>query len=63
MTSLRLLAALAVLLLAGCKNNDIPEEIASVFIERIRQMSSTIFAVNGSSSPIQVPLCPCCAKL
>ena len=33
MTSLRLLAALAVLLLAGCKNNDIPEEIASVFVE------------------------------
>jgi hypothetical protein len=33
MTSLRLLAALAVLLLAGCKNNDMPEEIASVFVE------------------------------
>jgi len=33
MTPFRLLAACAVLLLAGCKNNDIPEEIASVFVE------------------------------
>ncbi len=33
MTSFRLLAALAVLLLAGCKNNDIPEEITSIFVE------------------------------
>jgi hypothetical protein len=33
MTSLRLLSALAVLLLAGCKNHDIPEELASVFVE------------------------------
>jgi len=33
MTPFRFLAACAVLLLAGCKNNDIPEEIASVFVE------------------------------
>ena len=33
MTSLRLLSALAVLLLAGCKNHDIPEELASIFVE------------------------------
>lgn len=39
MTSLRLLAALAVLLLAGCKNNDIPEEIASVFVEASPSLS------------------------
>lgn len=39
MTSLRLLAALAVLLLAGCKNNDIPEEIASIFVEASPSLS------------------------
>lgn len=39
MTSLRLLAALAVLLLAGCKNNDIPEEIASIFVEATPSLS------------------------
>lgn len=39
MTSLRLLASLAVLLLAGCKNNDIPEEIASVFVEATPSLS------------------------
>ncbi len=39
MTSLRLLASLAVLLLAGCKNNDIPEEIASVFVEASPSLS------------------------
>ena len=33
MTRFRLIAALGALLLAGCKNNDIPEEIASVFVE------------------------------
>jgi hypothetical protein len=32
-TSRLLLSALAVLLLAGCKNNDMPEELASVFVE------------------------------
>ena len=30
---LRLLALCSVLLLAGCSSNDIPEEIASVFVE------------------------------
>lgn len=39
MTSLRLLAAFAVLLLAGCKNNDIPEEIASIFVEASPSLS------------------------
>jgi len=39
MTSFRLLAACAVLLLAGCKNNDIPEEIASVFVEATPSLS------------------------
>jgi len=39
MTSLRLLAALAVLLLAGCKNNDIPDEIASIFVEASPSLS------------------------
>jgi hypothetical protein len=33
MPAFRLAAALCVLLLAGCKNTDIPEEIASIFIE------------------------------
>lgn len=33
MTRLRLAVALSVLLLAGCKNTDIPEEIASIFVE------------------------------
>lgn len=42
MTSLRLLAALAALLLAGCKNNDIPEEIASVFVEAAPTLSSAM---------------------
>jgi hypothetical protein len=36
MTPFRLAAALAALLLVGCKNTDIPEEIASVFIEASR---------------------------
>ena len=33
MTRLRLLAALGSLLLMGCQNNDMPEEIASIFVE------------------------------
>ncbi len=33
MTFLRLAVALSALLLAGCKNTDIPDEIASIFIE------------------------------
>jgi hypothetical protein len=33
MTPFRLAIALSALLLAGCKNNDIPEEIASIFVE------------------------------
>ncbi len=33
MTLFRLAVALSALLLAGCKNNDIPDEIASVFVE------------------------------
>jgi hypothetical protein len=36
--------------------------IASVYIERMTVMSSTIFAVYGRSSEIQVPLSPCCAN-
>ena len=34
--------------------------IASVFIVLMTVMSSTIFAVCGSSSLTQVPACPCC---
>ena len=37
--------------------------IASVFIERIIEMSSTIFAVFGSSSDTHAPLLPYCANL
>jgi|GEM_PF-6950735 len=37
--------------------------IASVCIERITAMSSTILEVYGSRSLIQVPLLPCWAKL
>jgi len=33
MTLFRLAVALSALLLAGCKNTDIPEEIASIFVE------------------------------
>jgi hypothetical protein len=33
MTLFRLTVALSALLLAGCKNNDIPDEIASIFVE------------------------------
>jgi hypothetical protein len=33
MTPFRLAVALSALLLAGCKNNDIPDEIASIFVE------------------------------
>ena len=33
MTLFRLAVALSALLLAGCKNIDIPEEIASIFVE------------------------------
>ena len=33
MTLFRLAVALSALLLAGCKNNDIPDEIASIFVE------------------------------
>jgi hypothetical protein len=33
MTVFRLAVALSALLLVGCKNNDMPEEIASIFIE------------------------------
>ena len=33
MTHLRFAVALSALLLAGCKNNDIPDEIASIFME------------------------------
>jgi hypothetical protein len=33
MTPFRLAVALCALLLAGCKNTDIPEEIASIFVE------------------------------
>lgn len=33
MNRLRLAAVLSALLLAGCKNTDIPEEIASIFVE------------------------------
>lgn len=33
MTPFRLAIALSALLLAGCKNTDIPEEIASIFVE------------------------------
>jgi hypothetical protein len=33
MNRLRLAVALSALLLAGCKNTDIPEEIASIFVE------------------------------
>jgi hypothetical protein len=33
MIPFRLAAALGILLLAGCANNDIPEEIASIFVE------------------------------
>ena len=33
MSSFRLTAALSALLLAGCTNSDIPEEIASIFVE------------------------------
>lgn len=40
MTPFRLAAALAALLLVGCKNTDIPEEIASVFIEASRTSGS-----------------------
>jgi hypothetical protein len=36
--------------------------IASVFIVLMTVMSSTIFAVWGSSSLTHVPDCPCCAK-
>ena len=42
MTPFRLLAALGVLFLAGCKNNDIPEEIASIFVEASPSLSSTM---------------------
>ena len=36
--------------------------IASVFIVLMTVMSSTIFAVCGSSSLTHVPDCPCCAN-
>jgi hypothetical protein len=42
MTPFRLLAALGVLFLAGCKNNDIPEEMASIFVEASPSLSSTM---------------------
>ena len=37
--------------------------IASVFMVLMTVMSSTIFAVYGSSSLTQVPACPCCANV
>jgi hypothetical protein len=42
MTRLRLLAALGSLLLTGCQNNDMPEEIASVFVEAPSSLSGTM---------------------
>ena len=37
--------------------------MASVFMERIRQRSSAIFAVHGRVSLNQVPASPCCVNL
>ncbi len=42
MTSFRLLAVLAALLPAGCTNHDIPEEIASIFVEASPSLSGTM---------------------
>ena len=57
MTSLRLLSALAVLLLAGCKNHDIPEELASIFVEAPPSSTLTMrknvqLPVSGLTIPI-----------
>ena len=37
--------------------------MASVFIERMKHMSSAIFAVHGSNSETHMPLLPYCANL
>ena len=42
MTTLRLAVALSALLLAGCKNTDIPDEIASIFLEATPNMGNTM---------------------
>ena len=57
MTSLRLLAALAALLLAGCKNNDMPEEIASIFVEASPSLSPAMKQdVRLPVSQLSIPL-------
>jgi hypothetical protein len=42
MTTFRLAVALSALLLAGCKNTDIPDEIASIFLEATPNMGNTM---------------------
>ncbi len=42
MTLLRLLASLGAILLVGCASNDIPKEIASIFVEAPASLSGTM---------------------